>query len=141
MSVDLKSKALYFLSRREYAYQELFTKLKKYSDDDSQIKLVLDELVESGYLSDTRFIQAFLDSKSRKHGLLKIKYQLSQKTSNHELVNQIISTADLDEVIVARNLWQKKFGAVATDRLELAKQIRFLLNKGFSYAIIKQIIK
>ena len=137
---NLKSKALYFLSRREYAYQELFTKLKKYSDNESEIRQVLDNLCESGYLSEQRFIKSFINSRSKKHGLLKIKYQLSQKTTDSNLVAQIINDTDFDEVALARELFKKKFGVVATDRAELAKQIRFLQNRGFSYSIIKQVI-
>ncbi len=137
---NLKSKALYFLSRREYAYQELFTKLKKYSDNESEIRQVLDNLCESGYLSEQRFIKSFINSRSKKHGLLKIKYQLSQKTTDSDLVAQIINDTDFDEVALARELFKKKFGVVATDRAELAKQIRFLQNRGFSYSIIKQVI-
>ena len=139
-TTNLKSKALYFLSRREFAYQELFTKLKKYSDDEIEIRKTLDSLRDLGYLSEKRFIQSFINSRSKKHGLLKIKYQLSQKTTDSDLVNQIISDTDFDEVALARNLFRKKFGIVATDRNELAKQIRFLQNKGFSYSIIKQVI-
>jgi regulatory protein len=139
-ATNIKSKALYFLSRREYAYQELFTKLKKYSDNEGEIRQVLDNLRESGYLSEQRFIQSFINSRSKKHGLLKIKYQLSQKTTDSDLVNQIINDTDFDEVTLARELFKKKFGIVATDRQELAKQIRFLQNRGFSYSIIKQVI-
>ena len=139
-ATNLKGKALYFLSRREYAYQELFTKLKKYSDNENEIRQVLDNLREYGYLSEQRFIQSFINSRSKKHGLLKIKYQLSQKTTESDLVNQIINDNDFDEVALARELFKKKFGVVATDRQELAKQIRFLQNRGFSYFIIKQVI-
>ena len=136
----LKGKALYFLSRREYAYQELFTKLKKYSEDENEIRKLLDSFVQLGYLSEKRFIQSFINSRSKKHGLLKIKYQLSQKTTDSDLVNQIINDTEFDEVAVARELFQKKFGVVAADRNELAKQIRFLQNRGFSYSVIKQVI-
>ncbi len=139
-ATNLKSKALYFLSRREYAYQELFTKLKKYSESESEIRQVLDNLRESGYLSEQRFIQSFINSRSKKHGLLKIKYQLSQKTTDSDLVTQIINDTEFDEVALARELFRKKFGVVAADRTELAKQIRFLQNRGFSYFIIKQVI-
>lgn len=139
-ATNLKSKAFYFLSRREYAYQELYTKLKKYSEDESEIKLLLDNLVQLGYLSEKRFIQSFINSRLKKHGLLKIKYQLSQKTTNSDLVNQIINDTDFDEVDLAKELFQKKFGVVATDRLELAKQTKFLQNRGFSYSVIKQVI-
>lgn len=140
MNNSLKAKALYFLARREYAYQELYSKLKKYSEDDEEIKSLLDFLQERGWLSEERYIKSYLDSKSKKYGLLKIKHVLMQKTSNPELVNHILSENPVDEYDLARKLWLKKFGQVATEQNELAKQIRFLQNKGFSFTIIKKVI-
>ena len=140
MNNSLKAKALYFLARREYAYQELYTKLKKYSEDEEEIKSLLDLLRERGWLSEERYIKSYLESKSKKYGILKIKYTLAQKTSNPELVNQILSENPVDEYTVAHRLWLKKFGKIATEKNELAKQIRFLQNKGFSFAIIKKVI-
>lgn len=140
MNNSLKAKALYFLARREYAYQELYSKLKKYSEDEEEIKSLLDFLRERGWLSEERYIKSYLDSKSKKYGILKIKYALTQKTSNSELVNQVLSENPIDEYSLAYKLWLKKFGAIATERNELAKQIRFLQNKGFSFAVIKKVI-
>lgn len=142
MKNNLKDKALYFLSRRDYGYIELFTKLKKYSLDETQIEVVLKELVAKGWLSEERFIQNYLISKSNKYGLLKLKHDLKQKTSNPELVNQVLAKAAIDELSTAKQLLLKKFGMIASsDYLVRAKQIRFLLNKGFSFGIISRVIK
>ena len=65
----IKSKAIYFLARREYAYKELFSKLKKYSEDLGEIKLVLDDLKRKGFLSEERYIQSYINSKKNKYGL------------------------------------------------------------------------
>ena len=139
-SSNLKSKALYFLARREYAYQELFTKLKKYSDDDEAITSALNEMIKLGYLCEQRYIETYLSSKSTKYGLLNIKHNLNQKTANPQLVAEIINAAAIDEYNTARELWRKKFGTPATDKTQLAKQIRFLLSRGFSYSLIKKVI-
>ncbi len=138
--MNLKSKALYFLARREHSYLELFTKLKKYSADEAAITLTLDEFKELGYLSDERFIQAYLESNAAKYGRLKIKHTLNQKTGDSKLVEQVLDAAAIDELENARKLWQKKFGIKAIDKVQLARQIRFLLSKGFSYSIIKQVV-
>jgi len=52
----------------------------------------------------------------------------------------IIASTQTIHLLLARELFKKKFGIVASDRQELAKQIRFLQNRGFSYSIIKQVI-
>lgn len=139
---NLKAKALEFLSRREYAYLELFTKLGKYTEDSDEIKNVLDELQNSGYLSEERYIKSYLNSKSRKSGLAKIKYSLKQKTGNAKLIEKIIKENPIDEYSSAKYLWEKKFGGmVATDQREIAKQIRFLQSRGYSFSIINRVIR
>lgn len=138
----IKSKAIYFLSRREYAYQELYTKLKKYSEDLDEIKNVLDELKKKGFLSEERYIQSYINSKKDKYGLAKIKYTLKQKTDDVALINNIVKDSDIDELKIAKNLWEKKFcGVKPRDKNEQAKQIRFLQNKGFGFDVINKILK
>lgn len=138
----IKSKAIYFLSRREYAYQELFSKLKKYSEDLGEIKLVLDELKRKGFLSEERYIQSYINSKKNKYGLAKIKYSLKQKTDDMDLINDVLKSSAIDEYEIAKNLWEKKFlGIKARDKTELSRQIRFLQNKGFGFEIINKILK
>ncbi|MFN7095025.1 MAG: recombination regulator RecX [Burkholderiales bacterium] len=137
---ELKSKALYFLARREYSYKELFTKLKKYCENQAEIHQVLEEMQHKGWLSEERYISSYLRSKSHRYGLLRIRQALMQKTGNSDLVDEVLEQNPIDEYSAALGLWQKKFGIVATDSKELARQIRFLHNKGFSFAIIKQVI-
>lgn len=138
--VDIKAKALYFLSRREYAYRELFIKLQKYTQDLDEIKVVLKDLQDKGWLSEERYINNYLENKSNKYGIAKVKYDLICKTGNYDLVEQIIRETDIDEYQNAYKLWHKKFGKIATDFLSSQKQIRFLYNKGFSMDIIKKIV-
>lgn len=138
---SLKAKALYFLSRRDYAYLELFNKLKKYSEDEAEIRRLLTDLASRGWLSEERYIKNYLTSKSSKYGLLKIKHTLNQKTANPKLVKQILGEAEIDEVTIAKELLMKKFPIVTNDQATRAKQIRFLQNKGFSFSIIQKVIK
>ena len=138
----LKSKALYFLARREYAYLELFNKLKKYSEDLNEIKTVLDALKDHDYLSDKRYIESYINSKKNKVGIAKIKYNLKLKSGNIDLIDNIIRTNPIDEYTAAKTLFDKKFlKVVAKDKTELARQIRFLQNKGFSFDVINKVIK
>lgn len=138
---EIKAKAMYFLARREYAYKELFTKLCKYTEDTDAIINTLNQLKESGYLSEERYIRSYLNSKKNKSGILKIKYNLKLKTSNADLIEKVLKENLIDDHEVAKALWEKKFGMVATDKNGLAKQIRFLQNKGFSFDVISKTIK
>lgn len=137
----IRKKALYFLARREYAYLELFNKLKNYVNDENSINSVLKELTSLGYLSDERYIKAFVSSKNKKYGIQKLRLELNQKTGDPKLVNQVLSIVENDEFFNAKELWQKKFGTIAKDKVQLAKQVRYLLSKGFSYSTINQILR
>lgn len=140
--INLKAKAIDFLSRRDYSYSELYNKLKKYSTDLDAIKSVVDEMVSNKYLNEERFIENFIYSKSKKYGSLKVKHLLQAKVSDQELVNDIYQEAEIDELAVARQIWERKFkGEVITNANDRAKQIRFMLSRGFSLDLILKLLK
>jgi regulatory protein len=143
LSLDnkIKTKALYFLSRRDYGYYELYLKLQKYSEDLEQIKLVLDELKHKNYLSEERYINSYLRSKNTKYGLDKMRYDLLQKNVDSEILDDILTKYKTDEYKVAYDVWLRKFnGIIAKDNKQRQRQIRFLQSRGFSFAIINKII-
>lgn len=138
--VDLKNKALYFLARREYGYKELYNRLSKYTDNLDQVKQIVDDLVVQGYLSEERFVKSYLNSKSSKFGPRKIRYDLLQKQVDEALVSQAIRTLYPDEYTAAYQVWLRKYGAYPVNHTEQAKQIRFLLSRGFSYDVVMKIV-
>ena len=62
--VSAYDRALGFLSRREYAERELFEKLVKCELDRDVIRETLDRLKSENYLSDARYIEMIVRSKS-----------------------------------------------------------------------------
>lgn len=133
--INIRSKALDFLSRRDYSYQELYQKLTKYSQDHEEIVNVLNEMVQKKFLNETRYIENFISNKSKKYGSLKIKYLLRNKVTDHELVEEIYKETEVDELDIACNLIGKKYRTPPQDANERAKYIRFLLSRGFSTSI------
>jgi len=41
----------------------------------------------------------------------------------------------------AREVWRKKFGHTATDANERAKQMRFLLTRGFASEAVRRVVQ
>jgi regulatory protein len=140
IEINLKSKALDFLSRRDYGYHELYVKLQKYSEDLDEIKLVLDELRSKKNLSEERYINSYLHSKQSKYGLRKIRYDLIQKNVDSDTLDEVLANNQIDEFETAFNIWRRKFGVIAQDNKERQRQMRFLQNRGFSTSIIVKII-
>lgn len=139
---DLKKKALYLLARRDYGYNEIFDKLKKYAQNDEVLYILLDDLKANGFLSEEKFINNYIYSKSKKYGLLKIKHLLYNKSGDTDLVDNLVRCFDLDEFEVAYQLWIKKFGDNANnlEQKTIARGVRFLQGRGFSFDTIKAIL-
>lgn len=138
--INLKAKALYFLSRRDYSYTELYTKLQKYTDDNEAIKAILAEMVAKKFLDEKRYIENFIHSKSQKYGSRKIKYLLANKVEDEDLINEVYANTEIDELEVACQQLRKKFDAPPTNIELKAKYMRFLFSRGFSFSIAQKAI-
>ncbi len=140
--INLKAKALDFLSRRDYTYIELYRKLQKYSDDVEEIKSILDSFIDCNYINEERFIENFIHSKSKKYGSLKIKHLLQDKINNKKLINEIYNQSTINELELATTQLKRKYSIAPQDTKEKAKYFRFLIGRGFSSSIaIKAIEK
>ena len=108
------------------------------TDPEAAVDRLLDWLVAHQYLSETRFVESRVNARSRKQGALRIKLELSR----HGLAMEPEQAAALRETEFARAqaLWQRKFGAVATEARERAKQARFLASRGFAAEVVRRIL-
>ena len=141
----IKVSALRYLARREYSRVELYRKLsQKFSAVDA-IQAVLDELREQGYQSDTRFTESFIRAKvNAGNGPFKIKIELREKGICESTALAAFDRQSIDWLLLADNVKQKRFGSELIEALpltELAKQVRYLKNKGFYQEHIDQVIK
>ena len=108
------------------------------SDPEAAVDQLLDWLVAHQYLSETRFVESRVNARSRKQGALRIKLELSR----HGLALEPDQAATLraTEFARAQALWQRKFGTVATEARERAKQARFLASRGFAADVVRRIV-
>ena len=107
-------------------------------DPEAAVDQLLDWLTANKYLDETRFVESRVNARSRKQGTLRIKMELSR----HGLALEPEQAAALRESEHARAqaLWQRKFGAVAADARERAKQARFLAARGFAADVVRRIV-
>jgi regulatory protein len=129
-----------YLARREYSYTELHNKLSLYVQEGEDLNIVLDELVKHGWLSDTRAASQLVDSKRSRFGMQRIAYELRQKGISENLIVESMPELKDSELDTALKVWQRKFGNIALDEKEKAKQIRFLQSRGFSMDIIFKVL-
>lgn len=138
--INLKNKALDLLSRREYGYQELLIKLRRYVADDATIIRVLDELKQESWLSEERFIANYINNRQVKYGIQKLRYDLMKKNVSPEVLDQFITNNFINEYENAYKIWYSKFGELATNNKDRITQARFLYNRGFSRDVINKIV-
>ncbi len=108
------------------------------TDPEAAVDELLDWLAANNYLSETRFVESRVNARSRKQGALRIKLELSR----HGLALEPEQAATLRESEFARAqaLWQRKFGAIASDARERARQARFLAARGFAADAVRRIV-
>ena len=110
----------------------------EHDDPEAAVDQLLDWLAANNYLSEARFVESRVNARSRKQGALRIKLELSR----HGLALDPEQAVALRETEFARAqaLWQRKFGALAADARERAKQARFLASRGFAADVVRRVV-
>ncbi|MFM2396892.1 MAG: regulatory protein RecX [Pseudomonadota bacterium] len=147
--LSLRNRALQYLARREYGRLELRAKLLPHVEvvnDFEQVQPVdldalLDDLTARGWLSDERAATQFVHAKRSRFGTQRITYELRQKGIPESLIDEALPQLKETELEAARNVWQRKFGVLAQDQKEKAKQFRFMQSRGFSMSVIMKVLK
>ncbi|MDH4286986.1 MAG: recombination regulator RecX [Gallionella sp.] len=151
--LSLRARALQYLARREYSRAELRGKLQPYTQADEEFEqsfdpskhadldALLDDLTARGWLSDARATTQLLHAKRSRFGTQRITHELRQKGIAEELINAALPELKESELAAAREVWQRKFGALPQDEKEKARQIRFLQSRGFGFEVIFQALR
>jgi len=137
-----KNSAIYSLAMREHSRQELQNKLQKkeYAEGVDIYKL-LNELEESNYLNETRFVESYIRHRtSRGFGSNKIRSELLIRGISSSQINIGFEEAAIDWHQIAKEQLEKKFGDKRSEDFKIkSKRMRFLSTKGFSTEIIKAV--
>ncbi len=146
-SPSLKGRALRYLSQREHSRVELERKLARFAEDttevsaQAQIAAALDDLSSKDLLSDARAAESVLVGQGRRYGVRRLKQTLQTKGLDAELVTSTLQQARLTELDRAREVWRRRYGAVAVDAAARAKQMRFLAGRGFDGDVIRRVVQ
>jgi regulatory protein len=130
--ISLKARALRYLSTREHSRLELRRKLARYAEEGDDVDALLDFLEKNNWLSQERFAESLIHRKASRYGNSRVVAELQNHGVNGEALADLKSELAQTEEARAREVWRRKFGKVAADAAERAKQMRFLLTRGFS---------
>jgi regulatory protein len=138
---ELRERALRLLARREHSRVELVRKLGQAGFAASDIAPLLDEFEAKNWLSDRRFAESYVADHRAKAGSVKLAYDLRQRGVCDDVIEAVLGANRDSELERAREVWQKKFGTPPVDAAEKAKQIRFMLSRGFAQEIIQKALR
>ena len=137
-----KSIAIRLLARREYARAELAAALRTRGVEPDAIERALDELTAQGYLSDARYAEALVAGRGGRFSRRAIAHALAEKRVAPEAAEAALAPLGVrDEQADAQALWERRFGAAPRDQREKARQVRFLLSRGYSMSIALRVLK
>mgnify|MGYP003344903427 CR=1 FL=1 len=71
----------------------------------------------------------------------RVRRELQQKGVSAEAVVGAMDRLRETEEARAREVWRKRFGAPATDAKERAKQIQFLIARGFAAEVVRRVTR
>jgi regulatory protein len=138
----LKARAIALLARREYARAELAARLAATGAPRDEVDSLLDELQQLGLLSDARFAGALVRQKTSSHAQRAIARELRERGVAKEVAAAALAESGaVDELAAAQALWQRRFGRPPADEREKARQIRFLLSRGYPPAVAFRVLR
>ena len=138
---SLKGRALRLLGQREHSRSELERKLAKYEEEPGSLARALDELAAKDFISEARVVQSVLHQRAARHGAARVRQELLHKGIAPEAVAEAIAALAGSELQRAREVWQQRFGTPPQDAAERAKQVRFMLARGFAAGVVAKVLR
>ncbi|HEY4665085.1 MAG TPA: recombination regulator RecX [Comamonas sp.] len=139
--ISLTGRALKYLSQREHSRLELERKLSSHVEEGEDLSAVLDALEAKGFINSERVAQSVLYRRSSKLGNARVMHELRSKGLDDETLHAAAEQLKETEYARAWDVWQRKFGTVASTPQERMKQMRFLASRGFGGDVVNKVLR
>ena len=131
-------------SRREYCTKDVLAKAEKALEGNrEEAQKILQTLIEEKYVDDLRYAEAYARDKSSIAGWgeVKIRYMLSAKRVDREVIDQALMEIDVDKADSRlKKLLENKAKTLRKDPQAHLKLIRFALGRGYKYDDVAKLI-
>jgi regulatory protein len=145
---SLLTQAIALLARREHGRAELARKLLRRLEDHqgpAEVEAVLDELKRRGLLSEKRFAESLVRTRSSRLGDARLRHELRTRGVAAEVAAAVLDTLRRaeggSEIERARAIWLRRFGSLPHSLEERARQARFLQARGFNAEVIRTVLR
>ena len=140
MKSSLKGRALRLLSQREHSRKELEQKLKPHEETPGELAEALDFLAAKDFINEKRVVESVVNRRASKLGAARVRQELMAKGLPADDIAEAVETMRGTELERALVVWRKKFGAPPSDSSERAKQVRFLVSRGFAAEVVRRVV-
>ena len=138
----LRGRALRLLGRREFSRQELAKRLRAYAEEPAALEALLDDLAARGWLSDVRYADALVRKRTGHYAQRSIAQELKRAGVSEDVTAAALPAVDPDqEFASALALCRRKFRRAPVEQKEKARQLRFLLSRGYSLNLALRVVK
>ena len=138
--ISLKGRALRYLAGREHSRAELVRKLARHEEEPGQIERVLDDLQAKDFISEARMVASVINRRAASLGGARLRQELQAKGIDPERVRAAVAELKDTELERAQAVWRKRFGEAATDTKQWARQVRFLMARGFAADVVRRVV-
>ena len=139
--ISLLGRGIRYLSLREHSEAEIRKKLHPYAENEEELNHVILQLKSKNFLSNERFSDSLIYKKANTLGSHRIAYELRQHDLDPEIISKHLVNLNKSESRRAYDVWLKKFGTLAKEPKDLAKQIRFMVSRGFDQELVYRIVR
>jgi regulatory protein len=130
------------LARRDHSEQELANKLRQRQFGGEEIEAVITHCLAKEWLDDHKFSQQYIRRRGEQgYGPQRIYAELLQRGVEKSIINECLKFADIDWTSLLQSSFERRFAAVAAEPSERAKQMRFLLYRGYTHEQIQVVLR
>lgn len=140
-TLSLKGRALRLLAQREHSRAELVTKLERHVQEGDDLNGLLDELQAKDFINAKRVAESVVHRRAARLGTQRVVQELRSKGLEDDLVRATAERLRATEQERAQAVWRQRFGSVAADAQERARQMRFLAARGFSGDVVRRVVR
>jgi regulatory protein len=137
---SLKGRALRLLSQREHSRKELEQKLKPHEETPGELAEALDFLAAKDFINEKRVVESVVNRRASKLGAARVRQELVAKGLPADDIAEAVEAMRSTELDRALQVWRKRFGTPPSDASERAKQVRFLVSRGFAPEVVRRVV-
>ena len=135
-------KAVNLLAFKDRTTQEITKRLKENGYSSDEIEETVEKLSYYGYLNDENYTISYIKDNTSKKGKKLIANELSHKGIQKDIISDILSNSEIDEVSTIRDIMERRYkDADLNDEKVYRRLVGFFLRRGFSYENVLKVIK